>query len=213
MIPPTGVAATAAPRALGACSSCFVYGTLMSREVVEGLVGRCPDMKPALLPGHRRHPVVGQVYPGMISNDVTSEALEPREAGGVRGMLLTGIRPHELERFDWFEDVDNGIYKRVSVNILAPSDSKAVKANTDDRIMAPSDQMVFTNSSDARADTSDIKDWEEVQTSAYIISTPSELDMTKCWSYERFRGESLGWYLTNTVAYCKKELDDSGIGI
>ena len=209
MIPPSGAAAAAAaPRALGACSSCFVYGTLMSREVVEGLVGRCPDMKPALLPGHRRHPVIGQVYPGMMSNDVTSEALDPREAGGVRGMLLTGIRPHELERFDWFEDVDNDIYKRVSVNILAPSNSK-VKANTDDRIMAPSDQMAFTNSNDA----SDIKDWEEVQTYAYIISTPSELDMTKCWSYERFRRESLGWYLTNTVAYCRKELDDSGIGM
>ena len=203
MIPPTSATATAtaaaaavSPRILG--SSCFVYGTLMSREVVEGLVGRCPDMKPALLPGHRRHPVVHEVYPGMLP---ASEALHLSEGGGVRGMLLTGIRPNELERFDWFEDVDNGFYKRVAVKVLAPS------IESEDRIMASSDQIAFVNSNNRN----DVDDWEEVETEAYIYCSTELLDETKSWSYERFRRESLEWFLTNTVAYCRKELDNSGL--
>lgn len=178
----------------------------MSREVVEGLVGRCPDMRPALLYGHRRHPVVDQVYPGMLP---ASESLDPSEGVGVRGMLMTGIRPNELERFDWFEDIDNGEYKRVAVNILAPSEAKG-GCSGDDRIMASSDQITFTNSNDPH----DANGWEEFKTEAYIYcSTQYELDKTKNWSYERFRNENLNWYLTNTVAYCRKELDDSGIGL
>ena len=198
MIPPT---AAAAPRALA--NSCFVYGTLMSREVVEGLVGRCPDMRPALLYGHSRFPVVDQVYPGMLP------ASEASEGVGVRGMLMTGIRPNELERFDWFEDIDNGEYERVAVNILAPSQGKG-DSEDDHHIMASSDQIAFTDSNNPN----DINGWEKFQTEAYIYcSTENELDKTKSWSYERFRRENLDWYLTNTVAYCRKELDDSGIGL
>ena len=125
----------------------------MSREVVEGLVGRCPDMRPALLCGHRRHPVIGQAYPGMLP------ASEASEGAAVRGMLMTGIRPNELERFDWFEDIDNGEYKRVAVNILAPSQVKG-DSEDDHHIMASSDQIAFTNSNNPN----DINGWEEFQT-------------------------------------------------
>ena len=175
----------------------------MSREVVEGLVGRCPDMRPALLYNHRRHPVVDQVYPGMLP------AIEASEGVGVRGMLMTGIRPNELERFDWFEDIDGGEYKRLAVNALAPS--RQVKGDSeDDHIISSSDQITFTNSNKPN----DVSGWEEFRTEAYIYcSTKNELDKTKSWSYERFRRENLDWYLTNTVAYCRKELDDSGIGL
>ena len=175
----------------------------MSREVVEGLVGRCPDMRPALLYGHRRHPVVDQVYPGMLP------AREASESVGVRGMLMTGIRPNELERFDWFEDIDGGEYKRIAVNVIAPS-AMSGDSEDDHHIMASSDQIAFTNSNNPN----DVNRWEEFQTEAYIYcSTEYELDETKNWSYERFRRENLDWYLTNTVAYCRKELDDSGIGL
>ena len=180
----------------------------MSREVVEGLVGRCPDMRPALLYGHRRHPVVHQVYPGMLP------AREPSESVGVRGMLMTGIRSNELERFDWFEDIDGGEYKRIAVNVLAPSavsgDSDSDSDSDNGRIIAPSDQIVFTNSNNPN----DANGWEEFQTEAYIYcSTEHELDETKNWSYEKFCRENLDWYITNTVAYCRKELDVSGIGL
>lgn len=44
----------------------FVYGTLMADEVVKLLLKRVPPSKPALLKGHRRHSIKGQVFPAIV---------------------------------------------------------------------------------------------------------------------------------------------------
>lgn len=197
MIPPTRT--TPSGQLL---SSCFVYGTLMSREVVTGLIGRCPDMVPAFLRDHRRHPVVEEVYPGMISNDMTKDPLVSTESDGVRGMLLTGIYPHELTRFDWFEDEGND-YKRIDVKVLLqrkPQDTKNI---------SPSEQIRFTNGNIPINGNA----WEEISTQAYIWARPiSDLDTKSSWRYETFRQDSLNLYMSNTVEYCRAEMDRWGIG-
>mmetsp|Transcript_38619 Transcript_38619/g.78902 ORF Transcript_38619/g.78902 Transcript_38619/m.78902 type:complete len:206 (-) Transcript_38619:372-989(-) len=199
MIPPTPTL----PSGQRLCS-CFVYGTLMSREVVMGLIGRCPDMVPAFLCNHRRHPVKGVVYPGMISNDMTKDPQVSSDSYGVRGMLLTGMRPHELERFDWFEDEGND-YVRLDVNVRVEKGHRE-----SDRVISPSEQIRFTNG-DISINNSD---WEEISTQAYIWARPiSDLDTKSTWSYDNFRERNLAWYLSSTVKYCRQELDRSGIGL
>ncbi|KAM0890917.1 hypothetical protein ACQ4PT_026701 [Festuca glaucescens] len=61
---PNGVATAAA-----AAHSVFVYGTLMSEEVVRVLLGRVPPSSPALLPNHQRFSIRGRVYPAILPVD------------------------------------------------------------------------------------------------------------------------------------------------
>jgi gamma-glutamylcyclotransferase (GGCT)/AIG2-like uncharacterized protein YtfP len=85
----------------------FVYGTLMAPEVVETLLGRLPPNQPATLQGYRRHPVLQQVYPGLVeaSND-----------NCVRGILFCDLQPSDWQRLDRFEDKE---YTRVQVKVQA----------------------------------------------------------------------------------------------
>lgn len=47
-----------------------------------------------------------------------------------------------------------------------------------------------------------------VSTVTYVWTNPlDELDVTKDWSYETFRIQSLDWYLENTVKPCQEEVD------
>jgi len=47
-----------------------------------------------------------------------------------------------------------------------------------------------------------------VSTVTYVWTNPlDELDVTKDWSYETFRIQSLSWYLENTVKPCQEEVD------
>ncbi len=96
-------------------SRCFVYGTLISQDVLRTLLGRVPeiDPRPAFLPRqYSRHPVKGRVFPGVIDNPT-------KDNERVQGILLSGITPEELEIFDWFEDVE---YDRIKVDVLLGSD-------------------------------------------------------------------------------------------
>lgn len=96
----------------------FVYGTLMSPQVLKVLLGRVPPlMEPAILKGRfRRHPVLEQVYPGLIVpyNDEGSSGIST-----TRGMLLQEIKPHELQVLDWFEGDD---YEKHTVEVQTLSD-------------------------------------------------------------------------------------------
>ncbi len=94
-------------------SRCFVYGTLMSQDVLRTLLGRVPEMdpRPAFLPPeYSRHPVKGHVFPGVIVNQNTNTNNEQ-----VKGILLSGITAEEIEIFDFFEDV---AYERRKVDVL-----------------------------------------------------------------------------------------------
>ncbi|MGW0249487.1 gamma-glutamylcyclotransferase family protein [Nocardia goodfellowii] len=81
-------------RLRGEGDTLFVYGTLQFPEVLTVLLGRCPELVPAELPGWRVAALPGRVYPGLV-----------REPGALaRGMLLCGLEPAEWLVLDSFED-------------------------------------------------------------------------------------------------------------
>jgi len=93
-------------------TSCFVYGTLMSEEVLSCLLGRIPSMLPrVVLKNHSRHPVRDRVYPGVIPSTSTSSSVE--------GVLLFDLSPLDMKLLDYFEE--EGIdYKRTDVQVQIP---------------------------------------------------------------------------------------------
>ncbi len=74
--------------------------------------------KPAYLPQqYTRHPVIGQVYPGVIQREEMNNvpmAWRDIQQSCVEGILLTDISPSEVEILDWYEDTD---YTRSNVPI------------------------------------------------------------------------------------------------
>ena len=164
-------------------SNCFVYGTLMSSEVLRTLIGRVPQMEcPAFLPpSFSRHPVRGQVYPGVIStldcSQVPSKSWDEIQATCVKGILLTDLSSTEMKVFDWFEDVDVDYYRSIL--------------------------PVFLNSSEGV---------ETLDANVYVWArTETLLDLELDWSYDKFRRQKLEWYLQSTVGPCREEIDRLGL--
>ncbi len=167
--------------------TCFVYGTLMSEEVLHCLLGRIPPMLPkVILQNHSRHPVRRQVYPGVIPSTSTSAAVE--------GVLLFELSPIEVKLMDYFEE--EGVdYKRTDVQVQIPD-----VTSLDEAI-----QTLVTNSD---------KDYDLnariLKTQAYIwLKDTSALDITQDWNYEEFRRKHLDWYLQSTVKPCRDEAEKS----
>ena len=97
----------------------------------------------------------------------------------VDGMIWLDLSEREMQAFDFFEEDD---YQRrlLQIQILAKNDNS----------MVPTD------------------DNEIVQAEGYIWTNPlSQLELNAEWSYENFCQQHLEWYLSNTVAICKRELD------
>ncbi len=87
-------------------STCFIYGTLQEKSVLEALLGRVPEAQEAVLGGYRRYLVVDEAYPGIRpSNDEKSEVL---------GLLLVRLTSHEMSIIDAYEGDD---YKRLPVEV------------------------------------------------------------------------------------------------
>lgn len=84
----------------------FVYGTLQFPRVLDELLGRTPDLTPAVLPGRRAAALPGRVYPGLVAAPSDSAA----------GFLLTGLTATEWQVLDAFEDDD---YDLVPVSVHA----------------------------------------------------------------------------------------------
>lgn len=165
---------------------CFVYGTLMAPEVLRALIDRVPDNRtPAFLPpGYSRHPVIGQVYPGVIAReDKMNNVLSDEEScilqhwndiksSCVSGILLSGLNDRELKVLDWFEDVD---YTRTTMPVL----------------ICKNDTML-----------------EKINADVYIWSAGEALlSLDSQWDYGVFRDEKLTDYLKSTVVPCRRECD------
>ena len=76
-------------------TSIFVYGTLMSPQVLRILLGRVPPCQsPAFVTGYQRHPVKEQVFPGMIPSPSDSKT---------QGVLVRSLSPREVCVLDYFE--------------------------------------------------------------------------------------------------------------
>ncbi|XP_051119265.1 AIG2-like protein D [Andrographis paniculata] len=94
----------------------FVYGSLLSDDVVRALLSRVPPSSPALLPHHQRFSIKGRVYPAII----------PVQDNKVSGRVLHGITPPEIHILDEFEDVE---YERTAVDVLLKDGSEKVQAH------------------------------------------------------------------------------------
>ncbi len=93
----------------------FVYGSLLSPEVLQLVVGRVPDSVPAMLPGYACYYVEGATFPGIIesSGDQTP------------GRVLAGLTQSELQALDRYED---SFYQRLSVQVKLDGGMQAVMA-------------------------------------------------------------------------------------
>eukprot|EP00557_Chaetoceros_sp_GSL56_P007385 CAMPEP_0176493894 /NCGR_PEP_ID=MMETSP0200_2-20121128/9789_1 /TAXON_ID=947934 /ORGANISM="Chaetoceros sp., Strain GSL56" /LENGTH=166 /DNA_ID=CAMNT_0017891581 /DNA_START=109 /DNA_END=605 /DNA_ORIENTATION=- len=137
---------------------CFVYGTLMAPEVLTTLIDRVPDNHvPAFLPPeYSRHPVIGQVYPGVIARDdkiknqqISSddpcflEKWNDIKSSCVSGVLLSGLNDRELKVLDWFEDVD---YTRTTIPLLICKDDILEKIDADVYIWSAGEELLSLDS-------------------------------------------------------------------
>lgn len=158
---------------------CFVYGTLMSPEVLQTLLDRIPTMdpRPAVLPPeYTRHPVKARVFPGVIDHrSLASIALANVHKHSVQGILLTDVTPDELKVFDWFEADE---YDRVSLPV---------------RLLEAKD-----GSNEELA----------VDANVYLWCAGTEfLEVESPWNFENFQTKKLDWYLGSTVRPCREEYD------
>ncbi|KAL7547925.1 hypothetical protein ACHAWF_011197 [Thalassiosira exigua] len=168
-------------------TSCFVYGTLMSPDVLKVLLGRVPAMVPrATLRDHSRHPVRERVYPGVIPS--------PPRAGGdgamssVEGILLLEVSSLELRRLYWFED-EGADYVRSKVQATVPRFDEGI-----------TNDMIVTDKDDSGN--------QMVRTNAYIWALgASTLDTSRDWDYDAFVANRLDWYMERVVKPCKIEVD------
>ncbi len=74
----------------------FAYGTLMFPEIIEAVVGRVPDQRPAIIEGHRRLVVAGELFPALIVNEEGDDTVE--------GVIYSNISPKEWDDLIAFED-------------------------------------------------------------------------------------------------------------
>jgi len=77
----------------------------MSKPVLEILLKRIPEMKPAVLKGYHRYCVEGKPYP----------AIRPSPDTSVEGMVLTGLSELEMQRLEVYEDDE---YTQEILNVL-----------------------------------------------------------------------------------------------
>lgn len=95
----------------------FVYGSLMTDEVVSAIINRVPPSSPALLLDHHRFNVKGRIYPAIL----------PVESKKVAGKVIMGVTDAELILLDAFEDFE---YVRRRVQISLTDTSETMLADT-----------------------------------------------------------------------------------
>jgi gamma-glutamylcyclotransferase (GGCT)/AIG2-like uncharacterized protein YtfP len=98
-------------------SNLFVYGSLMSEEVLQVLLGRVPACAAASLGGFVRYSIRGKQYPIIAKTN---------KQDVVKGKLLYGINPQEVRVLDLFEGDE---YVRTDV-IAQTEDGKQINAAT-----------------------------------------------------------------------------------
>ncbi|DBB07818.1 TPA: hypothetical protein ACH3X3_009227 [Trebouxia sp. C0006] len=95
----------------------FVYGTLLSEEIVKILLNRNPESHPATVKGYSRYRIRGRVYPAILPTTPSDE---------LTGMVLCGLSEREFEILDEYEDED---YFRTKVTALEQDTGKEVPAD------------------------------------------------------------------------------------
>lgn len=89
---------------------CFTYGSLMCEDIMSAVCGApCSRHAPATLADHRRHPVIGQHYPGVV----------PAAGSSVQGVLYLDLPPSAWPWLDAFEGEE---YTRERVTVKLADD-------------------------------------------------------------------------------------------
>lgn len=145
----------------------FVYGTLLFPEITKrlGVVSRDASTvlrKPAVLRGYKRLTVGfrGEADPPAIFKAADSF---------VAGEILLDITAESLQRLDWFEDIDHGLYTRESVTVGFESASESPTK--------PHTQTVLT----------------------YVCGDKIRKLLRGDWDPQVFRAKYLEWYLANVL--------------
>jgi|SRR5579884_2007194 len=89
----------------------FVYGSLLEPACLAGVLGHPHqgERLRAQLAGYRRVTLDGYPYPFLV----------PAADGVVDGVLLEDLTPDELRRLDEYEEVDQGVYRRIQAEVEA----------------------------------------------------------------------------------------------
>ena len=90
----------------------FVYGSLRDPAVRTSLLGERPELttQSATLPGYARQTVPGFGYPFIV----------PAADDHVDGELIVGLHAADYALLDEYEDVSDGLYARVQVEVETP---------------------------------------------------------------------------------------------
>ncbi|KAF6167323.1 hypothetical protein GIB67_043184 [Kingdonia uniflora] len=127
----------------------FVYGSLLSDEVVRVLLKRLPQSSPAILNGFHRFNIKGRVYPAII----------PVEDKKVNGRVLLGITDPELYILDTFEDVE---YEKHTVDVSLSNTQENFQAYT----------YVWENKNDPNLYGNwDFEEWKQVHMNDFLKMT------------------------------------------
>ncbi|KAL3804632.1 hypothetical protein HJC23_008447 [Cyclotella cryptica] len=188
-------------------TTCFVYGTLMSTEVLQTLLGRTPPMvSGVVLHQHVRHPVKGKVYPAVIPSAMAAASrcndgryIKDDASGNdtsVQGVLLLNLSMKEIKILDYFEE--EGIdYIRTEVDVCVP---ESAISNVDFALLDRNGPLPPRGGCE--------QGMRCLETNAYIWARGAEdLDLWKQWDFETFRGVHLKWYLESTVKPCRSEIN------
>ncbi|CAN8314941.1 unnamed protein product [Cochlearia groenlandica] len=131
--------------------SVFVYGSLMSDDVVGLLLRRLPPTSSAILPNFHRFSIKGRVYPAIL----------PAESDKVSGKVLFGITDDELNVLDEFEDTEYVRNNNVHV-LLTADNSEKLQAKT----------YVWANKDDHDLyGTWDFEEWEQHHKEGFLQMT------------------------------------------
>jgi len=160
-----------------ALSSVFCYGTLMAPEVIQTLIGRVPLSQSAHLCGS-----AFRRHP--VRNHMFPGLITVRSTDNSTANTTT-------------ERVQGVLYRDLSVNEMQRLDW--FEGDEYDKIPCTVELV---------DDDDDERNNEQVSTQVYLWANPiTELDLTRPWSYERFREKNLATYLERTVLPCRQQLD------
>ncbi|GJR45920.1 AIG2-like protein D [Tanacetum coccineum] len=127
----------------------FVYGSLLSDDVVRVLLNRIPRTAPAILNGYHRFSIKGRVYPAII----------PVENKKVTGRVLSGLSAMELDILDTYEAEE---YDKRTVDVSLLDTSEVIQAYA----------YVWGNSTDPDLYGDwDFEDFKESKLKAYVEMT------------------------------------------
>jgi gamma-glutamylcyclotransferase (GGCT)/AIG2-like uncharacterized protein YtfP len=96
---------------MSSAEAVFVYGLLTFPDIVKAITGKTYPMQPASLADYKSYGVSQQ--PG----ETPVPALAPCANHLQQGYLLLDVGPAELDKLDFFEELNSGLYLRQKVRV------------------------------------------------------------------------------------------------